>query len=122
MQVRRAATKDSRIAAFIKHRRESLGLSQVDLANACSVTKQAVSNWEVGGSQYIRPKHLVALARVLDVSVENLVKGSVKQSVYLTEDEYMLLEIGKSTRLNSSHLGISYAVFCLKKKKNNRFK
>src|SRR2546426_8661317 len=27
----------------------------------------------------------------------------------------------KSTRLNSSHLVISYAVFCLKKKKKNRF-
>src|SRR5262245_9818553 len=26
----------------------------------------------------------------------------------------------KSTRLNSSHLGISYAVFCLKKKKNRK--
>src|SRR5438045_8173987 len=26
----------------------------------------------------------------------------------------------KSTRLNSSHLGISYAVFCLKKKKNHK--
>src|SRR5438132_8580900 len=26
----------------------------------------------------------------------------------------------KSTRLNSSHTVISYAVFCLKKKKNNR--
>src|SRR5437899_6391288 len=26
----------------------------------------------------------------------------------------------KSTRLNSSHLGISYAVFCLKKKKNKQ--
>src|SRR5262245_64979378 len=26
----------------------------------------------------------------------------------------------KSTRLNSSHLGISYAVFCLKKKKEHR--
>src|SRR5205814_8335372 len=25
-------------------------------------------------------------------------------------------EIGRGTRLNSSHLGISYAVFCLKKK------
>src|SRR5437899_5020328 len=25
----------------------------------------------------------------------------------------------KSTRLNSSHLGISYAVFCLKKKRND---
>src|SRR5947199_7873034 len=28
----------------------------------------------------------------------------------------------KSTRLNSSHLGISYAVFCLKKKKNKNNK
>src|SRR5258705_1300095 len=28
----------------------------------------------------------------------------------------------KSTRLNSSHLGISYAVFCLKKKKNKRLR
>src|SRR5476649_2878284 len=28
----------------------------------------------------------------------------------------------KSTRLNSSHTVISYAVFCLKKKKNNRFR
>src|SRR5438045_5095375 len=27
----------------------------------------------------------------------------------------------KSTRLNSSHLGISYAVFCLKKKKKNKY-
>src|SRR5258705_9809627 len=27
----------------------------------------------------------------------------------------------KSTRLNSSHLGISYAVFCLKKKKSKDF-
>src|SRR5947199_2260366 len=28
----------------------------------------------------------------------------------------------KSTRLNSSHLGISYAVFCLKKKKETVYK
>src|SRR5207249_7789690 len=28
-------------------------------------------------------------------------------------------EIGRSTRLNSSHVSISYAVFCLKKKKKN---
>src|SRR5688572_31059754 len=30
------------------------------------------------------------------------------------------LEDRKSTRLNSSHSQISYAVFCLKKKKNNK--
>src|SRR5262245_64118968 len=28
----------------------------------------------------------------------------------------------KSTRLNSSHLGISYAVFCLKQKHSSRYK
>src|ERR1035438_10606780 len=34
-----------------------------------------------------------------------------------TVDECMAIIDRKSTRLNSSHLGISYAVFCLKKKK-----
>src|SRR3989442_11545800 len=34
---------------------------------------------------------------------------------------YSLLD-RKSTRLNSSHVRISYAVFCLKKKKNRRSK
>src|SRR2546426_7613678 len=33
--------------------------------------------------------------------------------------ELLFLEDRKSTRLNSSHLVISYAVFCLKKKKKN---
>src|SRR5699024_11709508 len=31
-----------------------------------------------------------------------------------------ILEDRKSTRLNSSHVSISYAVFCLKKKKKNK--
>src|SRR5471030_3428372 len=35
------------------------------------------------------------------------------------EREIIRFSDRKSTRLNSSHLGISYAVFCLKKKKNN---
>src|SRR5207249_88159 len=34
-------------------------------------------------------------------------------------DELQLLRDRKSTRLNSSHVSISYAVFCLKKKKHN---
>src|SRR2546427_8730129 len=43
----------------------------------------------------------------------------------LLDDELLLwavahLEDRKSTRLNSSHSQISYAVFCLKKKKNHR--
>src|SRR5258705_7884407 len=37
--------------------------------------------------------------------------------VDLGKDHLLLDADRKSTRLNSSHLGISYAVFCLKKKK-----
>src|SRR5438045_7920091 len=36
-----------------------------------------------------------------------------------TTDVTKTLKDRKSTRLNSSHLGISYAVFCLKKKKKS---
>src|SRR5690606_40117568 len=42
-----------------------------------------------------------------------------KDEIYV---ENPLPEDRKSTRLNSSHVKISYAVFCLKKKKNNRTK
>src|SRR3712207_7000629 len=37
---------------------------------------------------------------------------------YPAED--LVLKDRKSTRLNSSHANISYAVFCLKKKKNHK--
>src|SRR2546427_2448484 len=43
-----------------------------------------------------------------------------KQSYVFGESTFLLTSIDrKSTRLNSSHSQISYAVFCLKKKKNN---
>src|SRR6266513_3707833 len=35
------------------------------------------------------------------------------------EDRHRRIRDRKSTRLNSSHVSISYAVFCLKKKKKN---
>src|ERR1039458_8174392 len=53
-----------------------------------------------------------------DVTVEEL-RRHYHQIVYATgnEADRRLGIDRKSTRLNSSHLGISYAVFCLKKKK-----
>src|SRR5258705_7597069 len=47
-------------------------------------------------------------------SVPNLLK--LPEDLYLGEASGVAVD-RKSTRLNSSHLGISYAVFCLKKKK-----
>src|SRR2546430_8368030 len=58
-----------------------------------------------------------------------LFRSGTPQVVYLTEDEdvaaWARMEAvadRKSTRLNSSHSQISYAVFCLKKKTHNLFR
>src|SRR5258705_7364753 len=47
------------------------------------------------------------------------VHGNTAQSVGDRGDDRRIAD-RKSTRLNSSHLGISYAVFCLKKKKKGK--
>src|SRR3712207_8105059 len=43
-------------------------------------------------------------------------QGPMESIEDLVSRREMSAEIGKSTRLNSSHANISYAVFCLKKK------
>src|SRR5688572_31604954 len=52
----------------------------------------------------------------VDVSIDanSITTGDPKRDAHLRSAEDR-----KSTRLNSSHSQISYAVFCLKKKKNN---
>src|SRR3712207_7541092 len=53
-----------------------------------------------------------------------LVHGSVHRLLADEQEAHLaievLLEDRKSTRLNSSHANISYAVFCLKKKKKTQ--
>src|SRR5438094_3329091 len=46
--------------------------------------------------------------------------GTALDRVLRHEYTHALVQDRKSTRLNSSHRTISYAVFCLKKKKNNK--
>src|SRR5256885_12086510 len=50
-------------------------------------------------------------------TVRELARGLTGRTATLNAGD---LEDRKSTRLNSSHLVISYAVFCLKKKKDNK--
>src|SRR5262245_64892438 len=45
-------------------------------------------------------------------------KGRASSMARLVSSLKRFYQDRKSTRLNSSHLGISYAVFCLKKKNN----
>src|SRR5256885_10614318 len=46
--------------------------------------------------------------------------GGRHHVLFVEDGAHVLGRDRKSTRLNSSHLVISYAVFCLKKKKNNK--
>lgn len=50
-------------------------LSQTDIANLLFVSRQAVSKWENGDTEPNLDK-LIALARILNVSLENLITGS----------------------------------------------
>src|SRR5260221_10765995 len=58
-----------------------------------------------------RPVRLVGVAHVYPAAGERLAAVGWVDMSYADEDR-------KSTRLNSSHTVISYAVFCLKKKNN----
>src|SRR5256885_6876608 len=57
-------------------------------------------------------------ARTLDATAHLF--GRHQRAELFSQDDafFFLIADRKSTRLNSSHLVISYAVFCLKKKKN----
>src|SRR5256885_11904899 len=68
------------------------------------------------------------VARYVDIPLQHIHQNMLERMRRETSQEYLgrLRESGaadrrcidrKSTRLNSSHLVISYAVFCLKKKK-----
>src|SRR3712207_7072455 len=66
---------------------------------------------------------LVAMTLLLGVAYPLLVTGVAHVAFPWKADGSLVTATGardrKSTRLNSSHANISYAVFCLKKKKNN---
>src|SRR3712207_6893814 len=59
----------------------------------------------------IHPRLTAEIATSADRRGLVLLEGAAPEDASLTQDR-------KSTRLNSSHANISYAVFCLKKKEN----
>src|SRR3712207_8843689 len=64
---------------------------------------------------------ILQLLTVVVPSLEKLQKeGEVGQQRITQYTRYLTVD-RKSTRLNSSHANISYAVFCLKKKNHNIF-
>src|SRR5690625_3062830 len=55
----------------------------------------------------------------LYIESDNLAALKILRDSYASKVKMIYIEDRKSTRLNSSHVAISYAVFCLKKKKEH---
>src|SRR3712207_7224444 len=66
----------------------------------------------------------VAPRRAVEEQVRRISRGEAKidrHAVPLVGADAIAVRDRKSTRLNSSHANISYAVFCLKKKKKTKY-
>src|SRR3712207_7531804 len=68
------------------------------------------------GDRPVRLAEAVAIAEILGVPLTDLAYG---EGHSVRENTAAEVEDRKSTRLNSSHANISYAVFCLKKNNNS---
>src|SRR5260221_2773016 len=67
--------------------------------------------------RHLDRKDLVAVE--LAIGLERRHRAQQRRPLVIVERAAHVLQDRKSTRLNSSHTVISYAVFCLKKKKNS---
>src|SRR5205807_3451762 len=72
------------------------------------------------GAVHVVPADVQATFPGHDAAAGDLRRGRLARAVGAKQREDLSLRDRKSTRLNSSHLVISYAVFCLKKKKNKQ--
>src|SRR5256885_12823810 len=67
--------------------------------------------------RFILPSGGVDKSDIRPVGAVTGIRGRIDHD--FGDTHIVIVKDRKSTRLNSSHLVISYAVFCLKKKKNN---
>src|SRR5262245_64743834 len=76
--------------------------------------KDAIVQISIGGTgSFVSPDGLILTNH--HVAFGAVTRASTPEKDYINNG-FLAKSDRKSTRLNSSHLGISYAVFCLKKK------
>src|SRR6266480_7217834 len=96
--------EQNELGAFLRARRSELSPSDVDLSESGRQRR-------VAG---LRREEVAQLAAISTDYYTRLEQGRIGPSGPVLAS---LARDRKSTRLNSSHMSISYAVFCLKKKK-----
>src|SRR5437773_8360025 len=96
--------------------KQTLALISLSLFTALSVTAQSKSGQDKSTSkaQIVGTAEIVKIdAKKKTLQVRNVAEGNPTTPRPERQDR-------KSTRLNSSHITISYAVICLKKKKHKQ--
>src|SRR3712207_7954004 len=66
--------------------------------------------------EHPRQLHLMSVKERQNTVVEQVGRGDWSLAIIQFDERHLGVGDRKSTRLNSSHANISYAVFCLKKK------
>src|SRR5256885_8489953 len=84
------------------------------LLDRAQANTQGLADWQIANLHEMRRQRDHAIATPVTL-VSRLTKAASR-----AESRWLEARDRKSTRLNSSHLVISYAVFCLKKKKKIR--
>src|SRR6266481_3278351 len=91
----------------------------------CELPQVVADEVDVGGGVAFVVGQRVGIERAADLGASfarDLLDQARVGHVFQEHRRHLLLPDRKSTRLNSSHSSISYAVFCLKKKKKHKHK
>ena len=65
------------IGVLIKQRRVEKGLSLMDIANHCGVSKATVARWENGDIKHMRRDKIERLAQILNLSPIAIITGEI---------------------------------------------
>lgn len=88
------------IKKLLRDRREQLGLTMKEVAEACGVSEGAVSRWESGDIANMRRSRIVLLAKVLKISplqILEIENGENEGDVFTASpEERILLEAFRS--------------------------
>src|SRR5438445_6552665 len=115
--------KDLSLAEF---GRKEIRLAEQEMPGLMAVRQRYAARKPLAGMQIMGSLHMTIQTAVLIETLAELGADVrwVSCNIFSTQDHAAAAAWSdrKSTRLNSSHANISYAVFCLKKKKKKQIK
>ena len=93
----------SKLSETLKALREARGLSFTEVARAAGVSRQAVSKWETGESKNLRHDHLEKVCKLYNITIEQLISGSVDSSTPYPADDQNPAQVASEPSHSAAH-------------------